>query len=48
MDERLEILRYRRVAYKVLVGKSEGEKIFGKPTLVWNDPIMDFRKICWK
>jgi hypothetical protein len=48
MDGHVAILRKRRDAYRVLVGRCEGERIFGKLKLVEDDHIMDIREICWK
>jgi hypothetical protein len=37
-----------RNVYKVLVGKPEGNRPFGRPTHRWEDGIrMDLREICW-
>ena len=38
-----------RNAYTVLVGKSEGERLFGKPRHGWEDDIkMDLKERDWK
>jgi hypothetical protein len=38
-----------RNAYKILFGKSEGKRRFGRPRLRWEDNIrMDLREIGWK
>jgi hypothetical protein len=39
---------YRRIAYRVLVGKPEGKRPLGIPRRRWEDYIkMDLRKIGW-
>jgi hypothetical protein len=48
MDGHVTILGYRKGAQRVLVGISEGERIFGKRKLMLDDHIMDIRKICCK
>ena len=38
----------RRGAYRVLVGKPEGKKSFGRPKSRWKDNIkMDLQKVGW-
>jgi hypothetical protein len=38
-----------RGAYRVLVGKSEGKGLFGRPSLRWEDGIkMDLREVGWE
>jgi hypothetical protein len=40
--------REERNVYRVLIGKSEGEKPLGRPRRRWEDGIrMDLRKIGW-
>jgi hypothetical protein len=34
----------RRGAYRILVGKSEGKRPFGRPRRRWDDNILIFRK----
>jgi hypothetical protein len=37
-----------RNVYKILVGKPEGKRTFGRPRRVWEDNIgMDLREIGW-
>jgi hypothetical protein len=37
-----------RKVYKVLVGKPEGKRPFGRPRRIWEDGIrMDLREIYW-
>jgi hypothetical protein len=33
----VEKLKEKRSTYKILVGRSEGNKPFGKPKLIWDD-----------
>jgi hypothetical protein len=38
----------KRKAYRILVGKPEGNRLLGRPTLRWVDNIkMDLREIRW-
>jgi hypothetical protein len=38
----------KRNAYRVLVGKSEGNRLLGRPRLGWEDNIkMDLKEIVW-
>ena len=38
----------RRSAYRVLVGKPEGKRAFGRPPHRWKDNIkMDFQEVGW-
>jgi len=39
-------IREMKNAYKILVGKSEGKRLLGRPRLRWKDNIrMDLREI---
>jgi hypothetical protein len=39
----------RRCVYRVLVGKSEGKKLFGRPRHRWKDNIkMDLQEVVWE
>jgi len=42
-------MRERRDVYRVLVGKSEGQRPFGRPRRRWEDNIkMDLQEVgCW-
>jgi hypothetical protein len=43
------VLQLHRVSYRVLVGKTEGRRSFGRPRHRWDDNIkMDLTEIAWE
>jgi hypothetical protein len=48
MDRACGTHREKRNACRILVGKSEGKRPLGRPTIRWEDNIeMDLREIGW-